>query len=48
MFPESLKTGNAINKLCRRCVKAGSTFTMITARKDLSGTKKSEKSGKGA
>lgn len=31
--PESLKTGNAINKLCRHCVKAGITLTMITATK---------------
>lgn len=28
---QSLKTGNAINKLCRHCVKAGITLTMITA-----------------
>lgn len=28
---QSLKIGNAINKLCRHCVKAGITLTMITA-----------------
>ena len=30
---QSLKIGNAINKLCQHCVKAGITLTIITATK---------------